>query len=165
MGSAELSRGFLLWSTTRETPAGDPDCFDTAALKGIYDIAAPASGRVTCKLKVSRRVQNRNGNLHGGATATLVDVVGTAALLTVSPRPGVSLAINTNYLEAMPGDGVVLLDAKVLRVGRSVAAITVDLRDEASGRLVAQGTHVKFISPSEPDLSALAAKAGPRSKL
>jgi hypothetical protein len=37
------------------------------------------------------------------AAATLVDVVGSAALVTLSDRGGVSLAINTLYLNPMPG--------------------------------------------------------------
>lgn len=110
MGSTELACGFLAYTTTRESD-GEPECFDTTALKGIYDIHAE-HGRVTCKMPVHARVQNRNGHLHGGCTATLVDVVGTAALLTISPRGGVSLSINTNYLDPMPGGGVVLVDAK-----------------------------------------------------
>lgn len=36
-------------------------------------------------------------------TATLVDVVGSLALVTQSARSGVSLAINTLYLNPMPG--------------------------------------------------------------
>ena len=114
MGSPELAYGFLLYSTTRHTKDGDAEIFDTTALKGIYDIRAE-DGRVTCKLRVDPRVQNRNGTLHGGCTATIVDIVGTAALLTQSVRGGVSLNINTNYLSAMPGGGVVLIDAKVRR--------------------------------------------------
>lgn len=35
--------------------------------------------------------------------ATLVDVVGSLALVTQSNRSGVSLAINTLYLNPMPG--------------------------------------------------------------
>lgn len=49
---------------------------------------------------------------------------------------------------------------QVLKVGRSIATIAVDLRDESSGTLVAQGTHVKFVSEKEPDLSQMAARAG-----
>jgi acyl-coenzyme A thioesterase 13 len=112
MGSPELAKGFLLYSTTLQTKDGDPRIFDTTSLKGIYDIRAE-DGRVTCKLSVEPRVQNRNGTLHGGCTATIVDVVGTAALLTQVSRGGVSLNINTNYIAAMPGGGVVLIDAKV----------------------------------------------------
>jgi acyl-coenzyme A thioesterase PaaI-like protein len=45
--------------------------------------------------------------------ATLVDTVGTAALVTVSRRSGVSLNINVDYLRGMPGGGDVLVEAKV----------------------------------------------------
>jgi hypothetical protein len=37
------------------------------------------------------------------AAATLVDVVGSAALVTLSDKGGVSLAINTLYLNPMQG--------------------------------------------------------------
>ena len=39
--------------------------------------------------------------------ATLVDTVGTAALVTVSPKGGVSLSINVNYLSKAPLNGSV----------------------------------------------------------
>ena len=111
MGSTELACIFLKLSVSRQTD-GEPEIIDTTALSGIYDIQAE-HGRVTCKMPVTKRVQNRNGHLHGGCTATLVDVVGTAALLTMNPRAGVSISINTNYLDPMPGGKVVLIDAKV----------------------------------------------------
>lgn len=154
MGSPQAAAGFLLYSTTH-ADNGEPTIFDTTALRGIFDVRAEPH-RVTCRFPVTQRVQNRNGTLHGGCTATIVDVVGTAALLTVSVRGGVSLNINTNYLAPMPGGGTVLIDARLLRVGRSIATITVDVRDDSTGKLVAQGQHVKFISDTEPDLSPLA---------
>lgn len=48
---------------------------------------------------------------------------------------------------------------QVARVGRNVSVINVDLINDATGKVVAQGSHVKFISQSEPDLSHLAAAA------
>ena len=45
--------------------------------------------------------------------ATLVDTVGSAALVTVSPKGGVSLNINVNYLNRMPAGGTVLIEAQV----------------------------------------------------
>jgi acyl-coenzyme A thioesterase PaaI-like protein len=45
--------------------------------------------------------------------ATLVDTVGSAALITLSPKGGVSLAINVNYLSKVPTDGVVAVEAEV----------------------------------------------------
>lgn len=113
MGSPEAAKGFLLYSTTQHTDNNtSPKIFDTTALIGLKDIQA-TPGRVTAVLPVHKRVQNRYGTLHGGAIATLIDVVGTAALLTVGQKGGVSLAINSNYLSPMPGGGEVLIDAKV----------------------------------------------------
>lgn len=156
MGSPQAAAGFLLYSISRRDSNNDSTCFDTTSLSNLRDIKADDSGRLTCILPVTRSVQNRMGTLHGGCTATLIDVVGTAALLTQSKRGGVSLNINTNYLSPMPGGGDCIIDARIVRIGRQIATINVDLRDAATGKLVAQGTHVKFISDSEPDLSRLA---------
>lgn len=45
--------------------------------------------------------------------ATLVDVVGSAALVTVSERSGVSLNISVDYLRLGQAGEEVLVDAKV----------------------------------------------------
>ncbi|GAB4813667.1 hypothetical protein N2152v2_000713 [Parachlorella kessleri] len=146
--------------------SGDGQLFDTTALQGLKDITAE-HGRVTCRLPVRTRVQNRYGTLHGGCIATLVDTVGTAALLTLNGRSGVSLAINVDYLRGMPGGSDVVVDAKVVKVGKTIATINVELRDQDSGKLCAQGTHVKFMSEDEPDIGEQLGniKEQPRSKL
>lgn len=38
--------------------------------------------------------------MHGGATASLVDLVGSAAIFTVAPASGVSIEINVSYLDS-----------------------------------------------------------------
>jgi acyl-coenzyme A thioesterase PaaI-like protein len=45
--------------------------------------------------------------------ATLVDVLGTAALVTTSDSGGVSLALTTHYLRPAPTGSLVLVDAQV----------------------------------------------------
>lgn len=130
--------------------------FQLSAREGLYDsdivsectIDSIEPGRIVCLLPVSHKLQNRHGTLHGGATATIVDTIGTAALLTQQPDGGVSLNIATTYLHAMPGEGIVKIDAKVAKVGRSIAVIDVQLFDTASGRLVSSGTHIKHVSAS-----------------
>lgn len=43
--------------------------------------------------------------MHGGATATLVDMVGSAVIFTVgAPHTGVSVEINVSYLDAAYAD-------------------------------------------------------------
>ena len=48
-------------------------------------------------------MQNAGNTLHGGATAALVDVVGSAVIPTVGftgPNTGVSVEINVSYVDA-----------------------------------------------------------------
>lgn len=44
--------------------------------------------------------QNTGNFMHGGATASLVDLVGSAAIFTVAPASGVSIEINVSYLDS-----------------------------------------------------------------
>lgn len=54
-----------------------------------------APGKVVCELRVEEEHTNRGGTLHGGLTATLVDVISTMAIMN-SERgaPGVSVDMN-----------------------------------------------------------------------
>ncbi len=52
-------------------------------------------------------------DLLSSAAATLVDTVGSAALVTVSERSGMSLNINVNYLSPVPVGGTVVVEAEV----------------------------------------------------
>lgn len=101
-----------------------------------------------CVFPVTPRVQNRYGTLHGGCVATLVDVVSTVALLTVSQDPGVSVNIGTNYITPGPGGADVEVDARVTKVGRTLAFMDVTLRTAVGGTTVATGTHCKFLPNS-----------------
>ncbi|POI25801.1 hypothetical protein CIB84_010449 [Bambusicola thoracicus] len=62
---------------------------------GKMKLLSANPGKVVCELKVEEEHTNRAGTLHGGLTATLVDVVSTAALLyTERALPGVSVDMN-----------------------------------------------------------------------
>jgi acyl-coenzyme A thioesterase 13 len=156
MGTPAAAAAFLMYSTNLVGENGiSPEQFDTTALQGcVFGIRAE-EGKVVCKLHVKKEIQNRNGHLHGGCTATIVDIVGTAALLTRSRRAGVSLAINTNYLRPVPGNRVAEIRAKIQRLGRTIGVVEVDIYDSESGQVCASGTHIKFISKQEPDLGQI----------
>ena len=135
------------------------------------------------------QVQNRYGTLHGGCIATIVDTVGTAALVTMSPISGVSLSISVDYLSPQPGleecevtaQVQCRLDAssylrsqsilksagnwvnlnegftcfwnwQVVKAGRTIATIAVELRQKRTGKLVAVGKHIKFLSEGKEPL-------------
>lgn len=114
------------------------------ALAGL-ELLEVSSGHAKCRLPVSPEVQNLGGKLHGGAIATLVDDVGTIAILSADRdgRPGVSTDLNVSFFA--PGEGVVLAEAHVLKSGRTLAFVTVDIRREHDGVLVAQGRMTKHL--------------------
>lgn len=52
-------------------------------------------GKVVCALRVEEEHTNRMGTLHGGMTATLVDVISTMAVMySERGAPGVSVDMN-----------------------------------------------------------------------
>jgi acyl-coenzyme A thioesterase 13 len=106
-----------------------------------------SGGKARVRLPVSEAVQNPNGALHGGAVATLVDVVGTLAIMSADRdhRPGVSTDLNVSWFSPAPGGSTVLVEASVLKSGRTLAFVQVDLRREGDGVLVAQGRMTKFL--------------------
>ena len=55
--------------------------FDNVLEAARLECTAVSDGAVTCELTVVEPLTNNYGTLHGGAISTLVDVVGTLALL------------------------------------------------------------------------------------
>jgi acyl-coenzyme A thioesterase 13 len=114
------------------------------ALVGL-EMLDVGEGFAKVRLPVGADVQNLGGKLHGGAVATLVDDAGTIAIIATDrqSRPGVSTDLNVSFFA--PGEGVVIADAKVLKIGRTLAFVSVDIRREQDGVLVAQGRMTKHL--------------------
>ncbi|KAK7282175.1 hypothetical protein RIF29_10770 [Crotalaria pallida] len=82
---------------------GLPPRFLEPLLMGSLSVDQIEHGRVICSMKIPSRLLNSGNSLHGGATAALVDVVGSAAICSVgysAPNTGVSVEINVSYLDA-----------------------------------------------------------------
>lgn len=74
------------------------------------------AGRVVCTLPVTPGVQNAYGTLHGGCVATLVDVVGTMALLAANPkRPGVSVDMSVSFVAAAKAGSEVVVEGRYVQ--------------------------------------------------
>lgn len=102
------------------------------------------------ELTVDEGHTNAYGTLHGGATCTLVDVVGTLALLAHDAgRPGVSVELNASFCAAARRGETILARGRVLRYGRLLGFTQVDLyrrgADGAPGELLATGRHTKAL--------------------
>ncbi|MEZ6186141.1 MAG: PaaI family thioesterase [Planctomycetota bacterium] len=116
-----------------------------AALPGMTlgEVGA-TSAEVT--LEVSEQVANMVGTLHGGAIATLVDVAGTIAIMAADQahRPGVTTDLNVSYFAAGRLGDTVTARAQVLKSGKTLAFVSVDLTNP-QGALLAQGRMTKFM--------------------
>ena len=105
---------------------------------------------VECTLTVTPSLTNNYGTLHGGATATLIDVVGTLALLGRDPtRPGVSVDMNQTFCAAAAEGDRLAISGVCLRYGRTLGFTEVKIHslageDGKPGRLIATGRHTKL---------------------
>lgn len=125
----------------------DTPGFDRVLSK--VDVLSAVPGKVVCEMQVAEEHTNRGGTLHGGLTATLVDVISTVAIMN-SERgaPGVSVDMNITYMNAAKIGEDVLITAQVLKQGKTLAFATVDLTSKATGKIIAQGRHTKHLGNS-----------------
>ena len=92
--------------------------------------------------------RNEGGTLHGGLSATLVDTISTLALTLPDGQNfsyGVSVNMDLSYMKAAKLGEEVLIEAKVLKRGRTLAFLEVELRNKATNELLVKGSHTKFI--------------------
>lgn len=105
-------------------------------------------GRVRASVVVTEALQNFFGKLHGGAIATLVDDIGTVAVVTADRyrRAGVTTDLHVSYLAAAEAGETVSIDAEVLRCGLNLAFVEVTLRSELRGDVLARGRMTKLLT-------------------
>ena len=121
------------------------DRFDSA-LAGMHVGDLSSDGRAECHLTVEPAVQNSYATLHGGAVSTLVDVLGTLALIGVDhTRAGVSLEMNVSFLAAAKAGDELVATGRVLKAGRSIGFTEVEIRRKSDDRLIATGRHTKAL--------------------
>ncbi|KAJ0003343.1 hypothetical protein NQD34_008441 [Periophthalmus magnuspinnatus] len=142
MGLMPLNAVRQLFRAMADTPG-----FDRVLSK--VDVLSASPGKVVCEMQVAEEHTNRGGTLHGGMTATLVDVISTLAIMySERSAPGVSVDMNITYMNAAKVGEDVLITAQVLKQGKTLAFATVDLTNKASGKIIAQGRHTKHLGSS-----------------
>jgi uncharacterized protein (TIGR00369 family) len=99
-------------------------------------------------LDLGPTVTNPRGALQGGIMATLVDIVAGRAVLLDGPRDGVATTdLSIHYLRGLTV-GPARAVATVVRRGRSLAVVTVDVIDVGTGELCAVSTVAFSVSPA-----------------
>ncbi len=105
-----------------------------------------SDGHAVCTLEVTEGISNSYGTLHGGATATIIDVVGTLAILCRDPlRAGVSVDLNASYLSPAKVGDTITITGRLLKLGGKLAFAEVTIVSQATGKLVATGRHTKAL--------------------
>jgi len=100
-------------------------------------------GNCTLRLDFREELTRFGGTMNGGAIATLMDAAGGCAALSHElGRNEVTVDLNVSYVKPV-SEGPVRASAKVIRGGRTLAFVDVELRD-GKGELCAtcKGTYM-----------------------
>ena len=124
-------------------------------------ILALSDGKCSAEVKVDESHTNPMGGLHGGFSATLVDCISTYALMTQVAAPNVSVDIHmrydyvvvgircqkfcSSYLKGAKIGDEILVDANVIKKGKTLAFLDVVIKNKSNGDVLVKGSHTKFI--------------------
>ncbi|KAK3066247.1 hypothetical protein LTR53_017487 [Teratosphaeriaceae sp. CCFEE 6253] len=109
----------------------------------------------TFRFRVDRFYCNGSGNLHGGAQSAMFDMCTSIALQAIGTpdfwmNGGVTRSLNVTCLRPAPEGEVLLLEAEVVQMGKTLALLHGTLRRERDGVLVSTCEHNKAAVPSKP---------------
>lgn len=97
------------------------------------------SDGLTLECEIRDTLRNGLGTLHGGVTATLVDVsIGLAAIGQMGGRPVATVELKVNYLRPAT-NGKVLARGRIVKLGKTLVFGTAEIKDP-HGHIVAVGT-------------------------
>jgi uncharacterized protein (TIGR00369 family) len=106
---------------------------------------------VKASMPVSHQVKQPMGLLHGGASAALMETVGSlGSVLLIDPEThySVGLEISANHVAAAK-EGMVIATAKLVHGGRKTHLWNIEVRDAQTDRLISHGKHTVMILPKE----------------
>ncbi|PWY98713.1 Thioesterase/thiol ester dehydrase-isomerase [Testicularia cyperi] len=120
-------------------------------------ITKVSPGFIEAQVTVSKTLMNSHNILHGSTSATIVDWIGGIVIASTSPdrfkNRGVSVDIHVTYVGAAKEGDLLVIRGSSNKVGRNLAFIDVKIlarkpgaKDDGSeDRVVASGTHTKFV--------------------
>ncbi len=104
---------------------------------------------VKAKMPVDHRTHQPMGLLHGGASAALIESIGSMGstlLLDLSKEVPVGLEVNANHIGGVRS-GFVIATGKIVHAGRRTHLWQVDIHDEETGKLVCTGRLTIMVVP------------------
>ncbi|HSN21500.1 MAG TPA: PaaI family thioesterase [Usitatibacter sp.] len=110
-----------------------------ASLLGIQ-LRERSAGHVVLELPLREELMNSAGTAHGGVLMTLLDVAMSVAARTAAPDVyfAVTMEMKTTFIATC--SGLLVAEARCIHAARSVAFSEGEVREDASGRLVARAS-------------------------
>ncbi|XP_069701580.1 acyl-coenzyme A thioesterase 13-like isoform X2 [Periplaneta americana] len=103
-------------------------------------------GRLQAELVLGPEHLNPKGTLHGGMTATLVDVLPSVGFRTHQRGViGATLDLRISYLKAAEEGETIVIDCNTLKVGKTLVFLDAEIKKKQTGELIAKGSHTKYI--------------------
>ncbi|KAK5649999.1 hypothetical protein RI129_001028 [Pyrocoelia pectoralis] len=103
------------------------------------------NGSCVAEMKIEKEHVNSKGGLHGGLTATIVDVLTSCALLTRDSRPNISVDIHVSYLKEALNGNEILINAETIKCGKTLGFTECVISDKATGSIIAKGKQTLYI--------------------
>lgn len=106
---------------------------------------------VKSRMPVDKRTHQPMGLLHGGASAALIESIGSMGsvlLIDVDKEVPVGLDINANHLGGVKS-GFVVATGKIVHAGKRTHVWQVDIHDESTDRLICTGRLTVMIVPKK----------------
>ncbi|XP_061386883.1 acyl-coenzyme A thioesterase 13-like [Musca vetustissima] len=116
------------------------------SLTNVFKVTGGGDGRCIGEFRVAKSHLNAAGTLHGGFIATIVDHVTSYALMSADSHPGTSVDLRVSYMSPAKENDDVIVDAKTLKVGKSMAFIDCVLKRKSDGSIIAQGGQTKYVN-------------------
>ncbi|TKR66739.1 hypothetical protein L596_022986 [Steinernema carpocapsae] len=125
--------------------------FNRVARK-IHPISASKTS-IVVEMTVEEEHVNGKGTLHGGQTASLVDIVTARAVgMSIRDRGMVSVELAVSYLLPAKLGETILIEGIVLKCGRNIAFTECEFRRKTDRALVAKGKHtIAFMHKPVPN--------------
>ena len=104
---------------------------------------------VVARMPVDHRTHQPMGLLHGGASAALIESIGSMGstlLLDLEKEAPVGVEINANHLGSVRS-GFVKAIGKIIHAGKRTHVWQVDITDETTGKLVCTGRLTIMVVP------------------
>jgi acyl-coenzyme A thioesterase 13 len=113
------------------------------ALDKHHDNAKLSSFRYTFK----SHQKNIQETVHGGALATMVDVITTVGILRLTPNRTISISLNTEFMSVIKVGEEVEIDTQVAKLGKNIVFTNcwIYTDPEKTRKLACQGQHIKAV--------------------